>query len=30
MHYPIPKNAQILQELEKFSYATSFDLNMGY
>jgi hypothetical protein len=28
--YPIPKIAQMLQELEKFSYATSLDLNMGY
>jgi hypothetical protein len=28
--YPIPKNAQMLQELEEFSYATSLDLNMGY
>jgi hypothetical protein len=26
----IPKIAQILQELEKFAYATSLDLNMGY
>jgi hypothetical protein len=30
MPYPIPKIAQILQELEKFAYATSLDLNMGY
>jgi hypothetical protein len=30
MPYPIPKNAQMLQELEKFAYATSLDLNMGY
>jgi hypothetical protein len=30
MPYPIPKNAQMLQELEKFSYATSLDLNTGY
>jgi hypothetical protein len=30
MPYPIPKIAQMLQELEKFSYATSLDLNMGY
>jgi hypothetical protein len=29
-HYPIPKIAQMLQELEKFAYATSLDLNMGY
>jgi hypothetical protein len=28
--YLIPKNAQILQELEEFAYATSLDLNMGY
>jgi hypothetical protein len=28
--YPIPKIAQMLQELEKFAYATSLDLNMGY
>jgi hypothetical protein len=28
--YTIPKNAQMLQELEEFDYATSFDLNMGY
>jgi hypothetical protein len=27
--YPIPKNTQMLQELEEFAYATSFDLNMG-
>jgi hypothetical protein len=30
MPYPIPIIAQMLQELEKFSYATSLDLNMGY
>jgi hypothetical protein len=30
MPYLIPKNAQMLQELEKFAYATSLDLNMGY
>jgi hypothetical protein len=30
MPYPIPKIAQMLQELEKFAYATSLDLNMGY
>jgi hypothetical protein len=30
MPYPIPKKSQILQELEKFAYATSLDLNMGY
>jgi hypothetical protein len=30
MPYPIPKNAQMLQELEKFAYATSLYLNMGY
>jgi hypothetical protein len=28
--YPNTKIAQILQELEKFAYATSLDLNMGY
>jgi hypothetical protein len=28
--YPISKIAQMLQELEEFSYATSLDLNMGY
>jgi hypothetical protein len=28
--YPITKIAQMLQELEKFSYATYLDLNMGY
>jgi hypothetical protein len=30
MPYPIPKIAQMLQELEKFAYATSLYLNMGY
>jgi hypothetical protein len=30
MPYPIQKIAKILQELEKFAYATSLDLNMGY
>jgi hypothetical protein len=30
MPYPIPKNAQMLQEVEKFACATSLDLNMGY
>jgi hypothetical protein len=30
MPYPIPKIAQMLQELEKFAYATSLDFNMGY
>jgi hypothetical protein len=30
MPYPIPKIAQMSQELEKFAYATSLDLNMGY
>jgi hypothetical protein len=30
MPYPITKIAQMLQELEKFAYATSLDLNMGY
>jgi hypothetical protein len=28
--YPIPKNAQMLHELEEFAYASSLDLNMGY
>jgi hypothetical protein len=28
--YPIPKIAQMLQELEEFAYATSLDLSMGY
>jgi hypothetical protein len=28
--YPIPKIAQMLQELESFEFATSLDLNMGY
>jgi hypothetical protein len=28
--YPIPKIAQMLQELEELDYATSLDLNMGY
>jgi hypothetical protein len=28
--YPIPKNAQMLQELEEFASATSLNLNMGY
>ncbi len=28
--YPIPKISMILQELEGFTYATAFDLNMGY
>jgi hypothetical protein len=28
--YPIPKISTILQELEGFTYATAFDLNMGY
>jgi hypothetical protein len=27
MHYPIPENAQMLQELEKFAYATYLYLN---
>jgi hypothetical protein len=27
-HYPIPKNAQMLQELEEFAYASFLDLNM--
>jgi hypothetical protein len=30
MPYPIPKIAQMLQELEKFAYSTSLDLKMGY
>jgi hypothetical protein len=30
MPYPFPKIAQMLQELEKFAYAISLDLNMGY
>jgi hypothetical protein len=30
MPYPIPKIAHMLQELEKFAYATYLDLNMGY
>jgi hypothetical protein len=30
MPYPIPKGAQMLQELEKFAYAIYLDLNMGY
>jgi hypothetical protein len=30
MPCPIPKIAQMLQELEKFTYATSLDSNMGY
>jgi hypothetical protein len=28
--YPIPKIAQMLQDIEEFAYATSLDLNMGY
>ncbi len=28
--YPIPKISTILQKLEGFTYATAFDLNMGY
>jgi hypothetical protein len=28
--YPIPKISTTLQELEGFTYATTFDLNMGY
>ncbi len=28
--YPIPKISMMLQELESFTYATAFDLNMGY
>ena len=28
--YPIPKISEMLQELEKFTYATALDLNMGY
>jgi hypothetical protein len=30
MPYPIPKIAQMLQDLEKIAYAASLDLNMGY
>jgi hypothetical protein len=30
MPYPIPKIAQIVEELKKIAYATSLDLNMGY
>ena len=28
--YPIPKILEMLQRMEKFTYATSIDLNMGY
>jgi hypothetical protein len=28
--HPIPKISSILQELERFTYATALDLNMGY
>jgi hypothetical protein len=28
--YPIPKIAQMLQDIDNFAYATSLDLNMGY
>ena len=28
--FPIPKISTVLQELEGFTYATAFDLNMGY
>ena len=28
--YPIPKISTVLQEIDGFTYATSFDLNMGY
>ena len=28
--YPIPKISGIMQELERFQYATALDLNMGY
>jgi hypothetical protein len=28
--YPIPEISTTLQELEGFTYATAFDLNMGY
>jgi hypothetical protein len=28
--YPIPKIAQMSQELEEFAYATSLDFKMGY
>jgi hypothetical protein len=30
MRYPISKIAQMLQELEKFAYATSLDFNTGF
>jgi hypothetical protein len=29
MPYPIPKNAQMFQEIKKFAYAASLNLNMG-
>jgi hypothetical protein len=28
--FPIPKISTVLQELEGFTYAIAFDLNMGY
>jgi hypothetical protein len=28
--FPIPKISMVLQELEGFTFATAFDLNMGY
>jgi hypothetical protein len=28
--FPIPKISTVLQEIERFSYATDLDLNMGY
>jgi hypothetical protein len=28
--FPIPKISTVLQEIERFSYATALDLNMGY
>ena len=28
--FPIPKISTVLQELERFTYATALDLNMGY
>ena len=28
--FPIPKISTVLQELERFTFATALDLNMGY
>ena len=28
--FPVPKISDVLQELEGFTFAASFDLNMGY